>query len=275
MPARIIRDRILSSESLARLSHPAERLFYRLIVLVDDHGRFHGSPQYVRHSAMAMLKVSIADVARWMGELSEANIVCLYSVDNRPYLQLTNWLRHQRLRAKTSKYPEHAGCKCCQVTADDSKCAQMLPGTGNGIGIGLKDGAAAPPKAPAIPGSTEDLIWNGGLAYLVDHGVKESSARPLLGRLRKDHGDKALAAAIGRMLVERPSAPAGWLMKAVTTTKRTNGSGGKLRTRDGIILDVRPGTRIEYVDRPDATDHYTLPNGTLSVAIGAQWVTHG
>ena len=122
MPDRIIRSRILSSESLAALSHPAERLFYRLVVLVDDFGRYHGSPQYIRHAAMPLLEVSNPDVGRWLAELRDAEVVCVYSVDGRQYVQFRNWSRYQRLRSKSSKFPEHRGCDCGHPRASADTC---------------------------------------------------------------------------------------------------------------------------------------------------------
>jgi hypothetical protein len=121
MANRMIRDSLLSSETLARLTHPAERLFWRLVVLADDFGRFHASPRYVRSAAMGLLKkVSPADIGRWLHELQGVGAICLYTVNDRQYFHFVNWSRHQRLRAKQSKFPIHdESIRCHPRTSAD------------------------------------------------------------------------------------------------------------------------------------------------------------
>ena len=45
MPDRIIRESALSSHTLDGLTDGAERTFWRLIVVADDHGRFDADPR--------------------------------------------------------------------------------------------------------------------------------------------------------------------------------------------------------------------------------------
>ena len=44
MPNRWLRDSILTSRTLAELSDFGERLFFRLLVVSDDFGRFNSDP---------------------------------------------------------------------------------------------------------------------------------------------------------------------------------------------------------------------------------------
>jgi DnaD/phage-associated family protein len=60
--------------------------------------------------------VTDRNVSAWLAELVSADLVLLYTVDNRPYLQMRTWERHQQVRAKRSKYPD-------PITFD-SKCNQ-------------------------------------------------------------------------------------------------------------------------------------------------------
>jgi hypothetical protein len=50
----------------------------------------------------------------------------VYKYDDRPYLQLRTWDRHQTIRAKKSKYPSLQASEiiCKQMQADESKCSR-------------------------------------------------------------------------------------------------------------------------------------------------------
>jgi hypothetical protein len=108
MPDRMIRDSCKTSPTLAKLSHGAERLFWRLTTSADNKGRFHAEPQAVRAACFpVMLHIIMqTDVDRWLIELAQAGAVQLYDVDDRPYGQFCNWYKHQRLYEYSSKFPE-------------------------------------------------------------------------------------------------------------------------------------------------------------------------
>ena len=52
------------------------------------------------------------------------------------------------------------------------------------------------PDGASPPIDFNEAIWTRGVAYLVRSGAKEKSARSLIGRWRKDHGDKAVFEAL-------------------------------------------------------------------------------
>jgi hypothetical protein len=60
--------------------------------------------------------------------LTSAELVILYEVDGKPFLQMKTWDRHQQIRAKKSKYPAPedgnitSASICNQLISDDSKC---------------------------------------------------------------------------------------------------------------------------------------------------------
>lgn len=126
MPNRIIKESILTSDTLAALSWFEQGLFFRLLVLCDDYGRADARPAVIRGTAYSLYNVTNKQIADALSSLATAGIVDLYEVDGRPYLQLKTWAKHQRIRAKMSKYPapengEPADIRC-HLTADDSKC---------------------------------------------------------------------------------------------------------------------------------------------------------
>ena len=122
MPNRDIKESCRTSDSLAQLSHGAERLFWRLTTVADDFGRFEARASVLRASCFPVLldRVREADVKRWTEELVKAGMVGLYLSDGKPLGFFTNWSKHQRTRAKNSKWPEPPADICQHMTADSA-----------------------------------------------------------------------------------------------------------------------------------------------------------
>lgn len=115
MPNRIIKESILTSESIDALVESAEILFYRLLVTADDKGRFMASPSYLL-SALYPLKAEnltgkkfdakLRQIAADCGSLSDVGIIRLYSVKGRQYGYFIQWKDHQRIRHVRPKHPD-------------------------------------------------------------------------------------------------------------------------------------------------------------------------
>lgn len=107
MPTRYLKPGVRDSEAIDRLSPLAECLFYRLLVTVDDFGRFDARPAMVK-AACFPIKESIAgsDCEALLLELDQADLLKLYVADDKPYLQMLKW--DNSPRAKESKYPPPA-----------------------------------------------------------------------------------------------------------------------------------------------------------------------
>lgn len=106
MPNRIIKESICTSDSLDTLSWFEEVLFYRLIVNCDDYGRFDGRAAVIKSRLFPLkdnLTVKAVDAA--LNKLVSAELVVLYAFEDKPYLYLPTWDKHQQIRAKRSKYP--------------------------------------------------------------------------------------------------------------------------------------------------------------------------
>ena len=119
MPNRIIKESICRSDSIDSLSWFEEVLFYRLIVVCDDYGRFDGRSAVVKGSCFPLkddiTKKQIADA---LNKLSTVGLVRGYEVRGKSFLQLTAWEKHQQIRAKNSKYPAPDET-CNQLISDD------------------------------------------------------------------------------------------------------------------------------------------------------------
>lgn len=108
MPTRDIKESCRTSLSLAKISHGAERLFWRLTTYADDFGRMPADAGVVRGQCFSAMLDAVRekDVSGWMTELEAADLVRSYMTDDgKTFAFFPTWARHQRVRAKHSKYP--------------------------------------------------------------------------------------------------------------------------------------------------------------------------
>lgn len=105
MPDRIVREKILTSDTVNLLTWAGECFYRRLMSVVDDYGRFDARAAILRSQCYPLKidKVSDADIVKWLGECSKAGLISVYQVDNKDYLEVFKF--GQRLRAMKSKYP--------------------------------------------------------------------------------------------------------------------------------------------------------------------------
>lgn len=121
MPNRIIKESICRSDSIDSLSWFEEVLFYRLIVVCDDYGRFDGRAAIIKGACFPLKDIRVGQIEKALGKLSTAGMVRRYEAQGKPFLQLTAWEKHQQKRAKNSKYPEPE-TTCNQMISNDIKC---------------------------------------------------------------------------------------------------------------------------------------------------------
>lgn len=118
MPNRIIKESICRSDTINLLKPFEEILFYRLIVVCDDYGRFDGRPEIIKGSCFPLKDTAVKDIGKSLERLVEVGLVDLYDVHGKPVLQLSSWSEHQQIRAKKSKYPAPDET-CNQLISDD------------------------------------------------------------------------------------------------------------------------------------------------------------
>jgi hypothetical protein len=174
MPNRILRDGILSSESVCSLHWAAEVFYRRLMSVVDDHGRYHGLPTLVRSGCYPLQidKVSDKDVVDWIAECVRAKLVGVYvGTDGKQYLQILKF--GQQVRAK-SKFPEPDEGRCVQPLAPASNCAQApadahLVVFGDGVVVEGEKDPPNPPRGASRPVSFKTWITK----------VREAGEKPI------------------------------------------------------------------------------------------------
>jgi len=110
----------------------AECLFYRLLVTVDDFGRFDARPAMVKSNCFPIKEsVTAKHCTSLLAELEKSGLLVVYEVEGKPYLQLCKW--DNAPRSKESKYPAIPAVADVPRTSVCSP-STVLPGTGTGTG---------------------------------------------------------------------------------------------------------------------------------------------
>lgn len=122
MPNRILKESICDSESIDKLTAFQETMFYRLIVNCDDYGRFDARPKILASKLYPLKEVRTSQIEDALRALTSAELVTLYEVGGKPFLQMKTWDQHQQVRAKRSKFPAPDR----NLISDDIKCNQMI-----------------------------------------------------------------------------------------------------------------------------------------------------
>lgn len=130
MPNRILKESVCYSDNVNTLSLFQENMFFRLIVNCDDYGRMDARPAVVKAKLYPLKDYRLDQIEDALQALSSAELVILYKVDGKPFLQMRTWDKHQTIRAKKSKYPSPQDGEitsesiCKQMQADECKCSR-------------------------------------------------------------------------------------------------------------------------------------------------------
>lgn len=109
MPNRIVREGILTSERVDKLSPPAEVTYRRLMSVVDDFGRYSANPKLIRAATypLRLDRVSDRDIGQHIAECEQAGLIRTYEAQGKPHLEIIDF--RQRTRATASKWPSPDG----------------------------------------------------------------------------------------------------------------------------------------------------------------------
>jgi hypothetical protein len=110
---RTIKPEFPQSESIGRVSRDARLLFIQLWTICDDSGRARADSRMLAsllypydQDEESAVRTSRKDIDGWLGELETQECLIRYSVDGNTYLQVCNWLNHQKIdKPSASKIP--------------------------------------------------------------------------------------------------------------------------------------------------------------------------
>lgn len=102
-------------------------MFYRLLVTVDDFGRFDARPSMLKSQCFPIKdKITPKNCQEYLQELVAAGLVLAYMADGKPFLQVLRW--DNVPRSKESRYPACSdGCTQMYTSADGA--STVLPVT--------------------------------------------------------------------------------------------------------------------------------------------------
>ena len=98
MPNRILKESICTNEQIDGLTAFEETVFYRLIVICDDFGRFDGRISVLKGRMFPLRddKLKTEALEKAMKSLVQAGLVMFYKAEGKPYLHLTGWKETSR-----------------------------------------------------------------------------------------------------------------------------------------------------------------------------------
>lgn len=161
MPNRILREGILTSDRVEKLSDGAEVFYRRLMSVVDDYGRFDARPMLLMTGCYPLRAdvMKPASIAHWIKECVDAGLIRLYEVKGKPYLELLDF--RQQTRTK-EKYPapqcdsDPPSTREQPATQTDSRplagCELRVRAGEDGVGVGVGvEGGVGVDKPLALP----------------------------------------------------------------------------------------------------------------------------
>ena len=111
---RTLKPEFPQSESMGRVSRDARLLFVLLWTICDDYGRARASSRMLASLLYpyddgegGAARTAGADVARWLLELEQESCIRLYEHEGSQYLEVCNWLKHQKIdKPSKPQFPE-------------------------------------------------------------------------------------------------------------------------------------------------------------------------
>lgn len=164
MPTRIVREGILTSESVNQLSERAELFYRRLMSVADDYGRYFSHPSLLRAACypLRLRQVSEADVKQMLNECISLALIIPFG---GKYIQIIKF--GQQTRSK-SKFPEPTEDELLIKCKSNVKQMCSLVGVGVGVEGVSGDGKNTPAEIPT---------WKEVKDYANGHAVSEKTAR--------------------------------------------------------------------------------------------------
>ncbi len=104
----MLHKNICTSEKLSTVSMGAECLFYRLLTVVDDYGRFWGNPATIKDACLPLRtrNASVTDVKKWLFELVDVGLIHRYEVDRAFFVEIIRFSDFQILRNDVKKWAD-------------------------------------------------------------------------------------------------------------------------------------------------------------------------
>lgn len=156
MPNRILREGILSSSRVDRLSDGGEIFYRRLHSVVDDYGRHECHPELLRTKCYPLRvdRVRAKNIISWLEECEKAALLVVYRFGSKTYLQLLDWRQQVRSESKCPAPDEQLIRKClanAHVSCDADDAQMISLGGGVVVVGGVSEGGGVSSAAATHP----------------------------------------------------------------------------------------------------------------------------
>jgi hypothetical protein len=169
---RTIKPEFWVDEKVVECSAFARLLFIGLWNFADDDGRMEYREKKIK---MQIFPSDTLDISELIGELRRENLIEVYTVDNKQYLQICGFCKHQKVdKRSASKHP----------SPPDPADFPRVPPT-----EGIKEGKGKDtlPNGKDAPASDEKKgAFDLAVSYLTNYGKSEQQTRTLVGKWLRD-----------------------------------------------------------------------------------------
>jgi hypothetical protein len=127
---RTIKPEFPQSETIGRLSRDARLLFVQLWTIADDAGRLRGASRMLASLLYPYDNDAPKLIGAWLEELEQKECIRRYEVDGSQYIEITNWLKHQKIdRPSVSRIPAFVEGSCPPREDSRASDADLGPST--------------------------------------------------------------------------------------------------------------------------------------------------
>ena len=98
---------IILSKKINQVSEGAENLYYRILVSVDDFGRYHADPKILRGKLYTLRNIGHVTIQKRLDELVDIGLINLYQDDGETYLEIVDFEEHQNFRSDIKRREEY------------------------------------------------------------------------------------------------------------------------------------------------------------------------
>lgn len=225
---RSIKPEFPQSETIGRLSRDARLLFIQLWTIVDDDGRTRAASRMLASLLYPYDDDAPRLIDTWLGELEAADCIRRYQVEGSVYLEVVNWLKHQKIdRPTKSRLPAFDEGSPLPREGSRALDADLGPRTldlDQDLGEDHSDLRSAAIAAPEVGGEIPEFLKRDPRAELFDRGLSKlaaitgktpDSCRSLVGKWLKAVNDEAIhvLGAIDDAERNRIADPVPWIMR--------------------------------------------------------------
>lgn len=158
---RTIKPEFPQSESMGRVSREARLCFILLWTICDDSGRTRASSRMLASLLYPYDEDAGKRIDGWLGELETENCIVRYEVEGNTYLEIRNWLNHQRIdKPSASKLPPFDEASRILANPREASCEE---GKGK-EGKGRERKLATPPGLEPVEG-LDPQAWERWFAF--------------------------------------------------------------------------------------------------------------